>query len=193
VLSGWALGAVYSDAGLRFLKDNRGDPKTIVTYVALAPYFGPQDSMTGSLDALFKDANANIASYHQNFQDFSKLANEWGIKVAAYEGGQGISGATNQPIKHLAQHDARMYASYLMYFSQWKQDLGEAIFMHFSLAGDPGMPENIYQYGFWGSIIGVLEDPKSCGPNLPTLTGTESIPSVVHHCPKYRALMEQVP
>jgi hypothetical protein len=32
-----------------------------------------------------------------------------------------------------------------------------------------------------------------CEPNLPMLTGTEAIASVVHHCPKYRALAEQVP
>jgi hypothetical protein len=185
---------VYSDVGLRFLKDNVGDPKTIVSYVALAPYFAPpDDSTTGALDTLFQASNTNIASYHANFQDFAKLANEWGVKVAAYEGGQSLTGTTNQPIKHLAQHDARMYSSYLQYFALWKQDLGGALFMHFSLAGDPGMPENIYQYGYWGSIIGVLEDPKACSPNLPMLAGTEAIPSVVHHCPKYRALMEQVP
>jgi hypothetical protein len=194
VLSGWALGAVYSDVGLRFLKDNVGDPKTIVTYVALAPYFAPpDDSTTGALATLFQAANANITSYHANFQDFAKLASDWGIEVAAYEGGQSLTGTTNQPIKHLAQHDARMYLAYLQYFAQWKQDLGGSLFMHFSLAGDPGLPENIYQYGYWGSIIGALEDPKACSPNLPMLMGTEAIPSVVHHCPKYRALMEQVP
>ena len=65
--------------------------------------------------------------------------------------------------------------------------------MHFSLAGEPGIPEMIYQYGYWGSIIGALEDPVKCSPDLPTLAGTEAIDSVVHHCPKYRALAEQVP
>jgi len=65
--------------------------------------------------------------------------------------------------------------------------------MHFDLAGTPGLPENIFQYGYWGSIISVLEDPAACGPGLPTLTGTETVASVVHHCPKYRALSEQVP
>ncbi len=86
-----------------------------------------------------------------------------------------------------------MYAAYQSYFSLWKQDFGTSLFMHFSLAGNPGIPENIYQYGYWGSIIGVMEDPATCEPNLPTLTGTESIASVVHHCPKYRALSEYVP
>lgn len=193
VLAGWALGAAYSDVGLRFIQKNHGDPKQYVSYVALAPYFGPDDAQTGSLDALFASANQNIAGMDTTFQDFAKLAKEYGIQVAGYEGGQGISGTTNQPIKHLAQHDARMHDAYATYFALWKKDFGESLFMHFDLAGTPGIPENIFQYGYWGSIISALEDPAACGPNLPTLTGTEDVASVVHHCPKYRALAEQVP
>lgn len=193
VLSGWALGAVYSDVGLQFIKANYGDPKMYVSYVAHAPYFDADDAQTGALGTLFTSAQANIASMDATFQDFAKLTSSDGLKIAAYEGGQGLSGTTNQPIKHLAQHDQRMYAAYLQYFTLWKKDFGDALFMHFELAGDPGLPENIYQYGYWGSIIGVLENPATCEPNLPTLTGTETIASVVHHCPKYRALAEQVP
>jgi hypothetical protein len=193
VLAGWALGAAYSDVGLRFIQQNHGDPKTFVSYVALAPYFGPDDAQTGSLDTLFASANQNIAAMDATFQDFAKLAKEYGIQVAGYEGGQGISGATNQPIKHLAQHDARMHDAYTTYFALWKKNFGESLFMHFDLAGTPGLPENIFQYGYWGSIISALEDPAACSPNLPTLTGTEDIASVIHHCPKYRALAEQVP
>lgn len=193
VLSGWALGACYSDDGLLFIKSNYGDPSKYVSYVAQAPYFSPDDAQTGALSTLFTSAQSNIASMDSVFQDFAKLTQAYGLKVAAYEGGQGLSGTTNQPIKHLAQHDERMYETYLQYFTLWKKDFGESLFMHFDLAGDPGLPENIYQYGFWGSIIGVMEDTATCEPNLPTLMGTEAIPSVVHHCPKYRALAEQVP
>jgi hypothetical protein len=127
------------------------------------------------------------------FKDFAKLAAEYKIKMAAYEGGQSLTGTTNQSFKHLAQHDARMYATYKSYLALWKQNFGTSLFMHFSLAGTPGIPENIFQYGYWGSIGGVLEDPATCEPNLPQLLGTETIASVVHHCPKYRALAEQVP
>ena len=194
VLSGWAAGAAYSDEGLSFIKANYGDPKKYVTYVAQAPYFGADDSLTGSLGTLFTALQANIASMDAMwFQDFVKLGAEYGVGVVAYEGGQSLSGTTNQPIKHLAQHDERMYEAYKAYLALWKKDFGSSLFMHFSLAGNPGTPENIYQYGFWGSIIGVLEDTTACEPNLPMLTGSETIASVVHHCPKYRALAEQVP
>jgi hypothetical protein len=194
VLAGWALGAGYSDAGLEFIQANYGAPKDYVTYVAQAPYFQTaDDTTTGSLATLFPALQANVASMDATFQDFAKLGAQYGVGIVAYEGGQSLTGTTNQTIKHLAQHDERMYETYKTYFTLWKKDFGQSLFMNFTLAGDPGMPENIYQYGYWGSIIGVLEDPAMCEPNLPMLTGTEMIPSVVHHCPKYRALAEEVP
>ncbi|HLK35934.1 MAG TPA: hypothetical protein VKU41_04220 [Polyangiaceae bacterium] len=194
VLSGWALGPAFSDDGLQFVQSNYGDPKRYVAYVAQAPYFNtPDDSSTGALSSLFAALDANIAGMDATFKDFSKLVAQYGIPMAAYEGGQSLTGTTNQSIKHLAQHDERMYEAYKQYLALWKQDFGTSLFMHFSLAGDPGQPESVYQYGYWGSIIGVLEDPLVCGASLPTLAGTEMISSAVHHCPKYKALAEHVP
>ncbi|MGH7434213.1 MAG: hypothetical protein ACRENE_00895, partial [Polyangiaceae bacterium] len=196
VLSGWALGTVYSDVGLTFIKDNYGDPKQYVTYVAQAPYFDlpmENDPSGAALGTLFTALGTSITGMDATFKDFAKLGTQYGVGIVAYEGGQSLSGTTNQTMKHLAQHDVRMYDAYKSYYALWKQDFGTSLFMHFSLAGNPGTPENIYQYGFWGSIVGVMEDPATCEPNLPTLTGTETIASVVHHCPKYRALAEYVP
>ena len=194
VLSGWALGPGYSDVGLQFIKANYGDPKQYVTYVAQAPYFStPDDTSTGALSTLFAALDANISGMDATFKEFAKLAAQYGVQNAAYEGGQSLTGTTNQSFKHLAQHDERMYAAYKSYLALWNQDFGPSLFMHFSLAGTPGLPENVYQYGYWGSIIGVLENLATCEPNLSMLTGTEAIASVVHHCPKYRALAEHVP
>ncbi len=194
VLSGWALGAAYSDEGLQFIQANYGDPKKYVSYVAQAPYFSTaDDTTTGALDTLFPALEEDIQGMEATFQDFARLGAQYGVGIVAYEGGQSLTGTTNQATKHLAQHDERMYEAYGAYLALWKKDFGPSLFMHFSLAGEPGLPESIYQYGFWGSIIGVLEDPATCEPNLPTLNGTEAIASVVHHCPKYRALAEQVP
>ena len=193
VLSGWALGAAYSDVGLQFIKAHYGEPSKYLKYVAIAPYFGPDEGQTGSLSTLFASAEANIQSMDAGYRDFAKLVSQYGLSLVAYEGGQGISGSANQSIKHLAQHDARMYHAYLDYFQLWNKNFGPSLFMHFSLAGDPGLPENIYQYGYWGSIIGALEDTGGCVKNLPTLTGNESVADVVHFCPKYRALAEQAP
>lgn len=193
VLAGWALGPGYSDVGLRFIADNYGDPKSFIDMVAIAPYFGPEEAMTGALDTLFASTDEDIASKEPTYLEFAQLRDEYGLKMGAYEGGQSLTGTGNQTLKHLAQHDQRMYEAYLQYFDLWQKSFGESLFMHFSLAGIPGLPENIYQYGYWGSIIGVLEDPAACMPGLPTLAGNEAIDSVVHHCPKYRALREQAP
>lgn len=193
VLSGWAIAPCYSDVALRFIKDHYGEPKDYVSYVAHAPYFGPADGKTSSLADIFSSSTENIDGMAANFADFKKLGTEWGVGIVAYEGGQGISGNDNLAIKHLAQHDKRMYDTYLHYFDLWKKTYGDSLFMHFTLAGTPNIPEFVFQYGFWGSIAGVMEDTSKCGSDLPTLTGTEPIDSVSHKCPKYRALMEQVP
>lgn len=193
VLSGWALAATYSDVGLRFIKANYGDPSQYVSYVALAPYFNVKDEEADSLEHLFTTVDTNVAAMETTWNDFQKLGQEFNVKIAAYEGGQGLGGSTNQTIKHLAQHDARMNASYLKYFALWKKVFGDELFMHFSLTDGGTPPETIYQYGFWGSIISVTEDTSTCGQNLPTLLGTEAVDTVVHHCPKYAALAAQVP
>jgi hypothetical protein len=125
--------------------------------------------------------------------DFANLGTQYGVSIAAYEGGQSLTGTTNEPIKHLAQFDARMYQTYVTYLDFWKQHFGASLFMHFDLAGTPGLPENIYQYGFWGSLPGVNEDLASCGKNLPTLTGTEMVPAELKYCPKWQALADRVP
>ena len=126
-------------------------------------------------------------------KDFAALSAQYGIPIAAYEVVQALTGTTNQAIKHLAQFDARMHDTYVQYLSFWKQNFGESLFMHFSLAGILGLPENIYQYGFLGSIASAQIDPATCGQNLPTLTGTEDPKTETSHCPKYAALAEQVP
>lgn len=193
VLSGWALGAAYTDVALQFIAAHYAAPNTVISYVAIAPYFAPDDSQTNDLPTLFAGCTTAIQAFDPVFNDFHTLTTQYGLKMAAYEGGQSLVGTTNQQLKHLAQHDLRMYQAYLTYFADWKSHFGESLFMNFSLAGIPGLPENIYQYGYWGSIQGVNTDTSTCGNGLPTLTGSESISSVSQYCPKYRALREQVP
>jgi hypothetical protein len=194
VLSGWALGAAYSDEGLSFIKANYGAPKSYVTYVALAPYFDTaDDTTTGSLSTIFPALVTGIQGNAAIYPEFVSLGTEYSVSIATYEGGQSLTGTTNQTIKQLAQFDTRMNATYQTYLESWKQAFGTSLFMHFNLTGTPGEPENIYQYGFWGSLTGVSQDVATCGQNLPTLTGTETVASVMQYCPKYSALASHVP
>jgi hypothetical protein len=194
VLGGWALGAVFSDVGLRFIQNHYGDPRNYITYVAIGPYFAPDDSQTANLDTLFAGASQSIQAMDGTFQDFRRLIDEYGIGIAAYEGGQTLTGAINLHVKHVAQYDRRMYSAYIELFTLWKRDFGEALFNHYSLTNIPGLPEDSYRYGFWGSIDSALDDPTSCGQNLTQLSGSESIGNLLDRfCPKYQALQEQVP
>ncbi|MEZ4450448.1 MAG: hypothetical protein R3B09_13295 [Nannocystaceae bacterium] len=194
VLSGWALGPALSDVGLQFILKNYGDPSSYVAGVAQAPYFGPSgDDSTGDLVSLFAATDQDIAGKDATYAEFAALSLEYGIPVLAYEGGQGINGSTNLPIKHLAQHDVRMYEAYLDYLALWEKHFDANLFMHFSLASAPDIPESFWQYGYWGSLEGIGLDLATCGMNLPTLNGDEPIASVAPNCPKYRALAEQVP
>lgn len=189
VLSGWALGAAYSDVGLRFVAAKYGAPKAEIAYIAQAPYWNVDDAMTGSLDELYNAAASNIASQQATYADFAKLGADDGIAIAAYEGGQGLSGTTNQQVKHLIQHDDRMRDLYEQYFAAWRTSFGDALFCHFDLAGSPGVPDFVFQYGYWGAMISTLE-PTSCTQNIVKLTGSEAIADVVHACPKYRVLQQ---
>src|SRR5262249_49865614 len=93
VLSGWALGAGYSDASLQFIAAHYGDPKSYVAYVALAPYFQTaDDTTTGSLATLFPALSQDITSMLPALQDFAQLGTQYGIAIAGYEGGQSITG-----------------------------------------------------------------------------------------------------
>jgi hypothetical protein len=195
VLAGWALGPAYSDDALTFIKAKYGDPKQYVSAVAIAPYFSVDDSngQTDSLGNLFTALDTAIDGTDATLQQFAMLVKQYGLQMTAYEGGQGFTGSTNLMVKHLAQYDARMNASYTRALSLWQKDLGNALYMHFVLASTPGIPESFFQYGFWGAAGSVLLDPATCGNELPTLTGSETIASVSTGCPKYAALAAHVP
>jgi hypothetical protein len=192
VLSGWALGPAYSAAGLEFVAQNYGPPSQYIKAIALAPYFGPDDSETATLSTYFQSQNADIQSMISIWESFKSLAAQYGVGVVAYEGGQGATGTTNLAIKELAQVDIRQYQSHLSAFAAWKSVFGESLFNQFALAANPGMPLNIGQYGFWGAIGSLMENPATCVLNLPTLTGTESWAAVDGFCAKYAACAAQV-
>lgn len=193
VLPGWALGAAYSDVGLRFISEHYGEPRRYVSYVAIGPYFGvDDDSQTGDLDSLFAALGQSIQGVDASLSQFRTLVDEYGIQISAYEGGQNIDGIENLHVKHLAQYDRRMYSAYVEYLAVWRTHFGQSMFTHYGLTAVPGIPEEYFQYGFWGSIDSVLDDPTTCGQNLPQLDGNEDIADVRdRYCPKYEALREQ--
>lgn len=189
VLGGWSIAANYSYEGLDFIaKHYEGPVSNYINYIAIAPYIA--GAVDGNINDLFTSLNAAIAGNSTNYSQFQALSKKYGVQVAAYEGGQGYSGTTNEMVMHLAQHDVRMHDAYITYFNQWKQYFGKSRFNQFGLSSGE-IPEVFYEYGFWGSLETIWLDLATCGQNLPILTGNEAISSVISNCPKYQALVEQ--
>jgi len=87
-----------------------------------------------------------------------------------------------------------MYSVYTSYYAQWRAQFGTSLFNHYAMAGAPGLPEFVYEWGYWSVLDGVFEDTAACVQSLPTLDGTESLSSLIGQaCPKYKALTEQLP
>jgi hypothetical protein len=190
VLGGWGIAANYSYEGLDFISKHYDGPvSNYINYIAITGYIS--GAVDGNINDLFTSLNSSIAGQAFYFAQFKALSQEFGVQVAAYEGGGGYSGAANEMVVHLAQHDVRMHDAYILQFNLWKQYFGESRFNQFTLSSGE-IPEVFYEYGFWGSLETIWLDLSTCGQNLPTLTGNEAISSVISNCPKYQAILEQV-
>jgi hypothetical protein len=195
VLSGWALGALYTDVGVRFIQQNYGTPSNYISYVAITSYFGPADvNQTNTLTNLFASTSTGILNGTGVYQDMATLIAQYGLKMASYEGGDGDNGTVNVDVRAIAQHDSRMYDAYVQEFTLWKQIFGEALFNQFVLESSNGAPSAFWQWGMWGAVNSILQNPATCGQNMIQFTGTENPYSttVLQYCPKYQALIEQM-
>jgi len=196
VLAGWAVAPAVIDVGLKFIKNSLGrSPDTVISQIAIAPYFAPEsDSHTTTLDAIF----SNVKDVLQNnttayIRDTFAVSTKYKIPLAAYEGGQHITGDTNRNVKQLAQYDIRMSDAYKSYLKIWRQESGNGLFGHYSMAGGIFTADWGLQYGYWGAIESIRLDPAVCSKNLPVLASSASyVPLRGKHCPKWEALMTSI-
>ena len=151
VLSGWALGTVYSDVGLTFIQANYGDPKKYVTYVAQAPYFDlpmeERPERRGPRHPVHRARNR----HHRHGRDVSGLRQARRAVRDRHRRlrGSPVADGNDEPDVQAPRAARRPHVQHLQELPHlWKQDFGPSLFMHFSLAGNPGTPETIYQYGF---------------------------------------------
>ena len=164
VLAGQDANTYFLDVGLAFLQQTYGAPNQYLSGIAIAPYVDlanavDQPGMT--MDGLFASMNAFIAnSLTPWVQQHAALANQYGLPLLAYEGGQSlvawnpaVGGNSNVDLKLAAQNDPRMGDLYRAINALWKQN-GGGLFDYFTLysAYDNS--------GYWGL--------------LPTATATSS-------------------
>ena len=158
-----AAQAAYSGVAEQVLSFEQAAKKADV--LAIAPYLNfsvapnAEDGMTDkvvanwSLDQLFNHLNQVIAPMSvQWIQSNKKVADQYGLKLVAYEAGQhlaGVAGAeNNEQLTQLflkANADTRMGELYTQYLSAWANNGGDLL-CHFNSVGEWS------KWGSWGLL-----------------------------------------
>jgi hypothetical protein len=147
--------------------------------LAIAPYFNCDDTSSGGfgvlgdpstavqVDAMSSSQIIDIELAHingcanQQMKSSAAVAQKYGLKLVAYEGGQslvGYYGAENDAVMtalfKTANRDPRMVALYTQYLSNWVAAGGD-LFLHFSDV------TAFTRYGSWGALEYQDQDPNT--------------------------------
>lgn len=164
----------------RWTNDILSHKQTGIDAIAIAPYFGaylgsPDNAETveawtkeddGGLNKLFDELtegglikeNGGLYESYQQITNYAQLAQQEGLQLIAYEGGQhlvGYSGVENNTaITNLfmaANQDTRMGQIYEEYLNQW-YELGGGLFSSFSDI------DSSSKWGSWGVLESLYQD-----------------------------------
>jgi hypothetical protein len=153
-----------------FMQTNYGPVNGYIPVLAVAPYLMLSNSSDlGSVDTIFSDLNAVVANTGPGgigamFSADLALAQQFGMTLTAYEGGQSITGNTTTVCS--AQSDPRMNSLYMSYFNLWGQKVGAGTLInHFSFAG------GCASSGQWGALTSQANACSQKYAALMSLTG----------------------
>ena len=148
------------------------DAYKYVDALAIAPYFGYELGLAGNverveqmtLDDLFAELeNVSLPQCYQWMTAQAAVAEQYGVELVAYEGGQHLVGVNNvrenatlNALFDAANRDPRMGALYAQYFREWRKHT-KGVFCHFSHCGAWS------KYGRWGSLE-YMTQPTSEAP-----------------------------
>jgi hypothetical protein len=149
--------------------------------LAIAPYFGDviQPSGNGltagqveswSVDRLLDHLDEKaMVPVLQSLKGQKAVADKYGLKLVAYEGGQhlvGILGVENNDkvtrLLHAANAHPRMGKLYERYFDAWQQAGGD-LHCHYNSVGTWS------KWGSWGLMQDTLEDPRQSAKFMATI------------------------
>jgi hypothetical protein len=171
VLGAHAANAWTATRGLDYLKGRFG--ATGIDAVAIAPYFSvmpsPAEARTYSamtLDGFFNRVRAEVLPASAAMTvNYRKLANRYGVRLIAYEGGQhmvGLGGAQNDAALNTLfdafNRDPRIKPLYLDYLAGWKRAGGE-LFVHFNDVS------RYTKWGRWGALEYIAQ-PRAAAPKF---------------------------
>jgi hypothetical protein len=160
ILGGFIATPYWSQQALGFIQQHYGTPRNYVSAIAVAPYVGVQGDMNDidnsdlTADSLFAWMNSFIDEKLGPWIRANKaLANQFGIGLKAYEGGQSLQSLNgqNETLKQSIQDDPRMGDLYTHLIRVWYDNSGGGTFENFSLA-TPYTP-----YGYWGVLQSITE------------------------------------
>lgn len=121
------------------------------------------DVQDWTLDQVFEYLQGTpLANSKRWMEQFQALADEFGLKLIAYEGGQHLTAldeaANNEKIVNLladANRDPRMGDLYTEYFNHWTDVTGGNLFCHWTATGKYG------RHGYWGLLEWRTQDPAT--------------------------------
>lgn len=169
--------------GLEYLKSRFGSAIGIDA-VAIAPYFAvtpdPKEASkytAMTLNAFFAHVRTSVLPVvADRMRNYRKLANDYGVHLISYEGGQhmvGIRGAENNTelnaLFYAFNRDPRMKQLYLDYLTSWKQAGGE-LFVHFTDVG------RFDKWGAWGALE-YISQPRTAAPKF------DAVQTFIEHNP----------
>jgi len=112
--------------------------------LAIAGYMGGGGDAISSLNSIFSAINTQLGENQNEFFPQNKAyADQMGMKLVAYEGGQhcdGYSTGSSSPNIRAAQLDPRMGTAYTQLMQIWRE-AGGGLFCHYNLTGPPGSKE----------------------------------------------------
>lgn len=115
-----------------------------VDALAIAPYFGTETKgrTVADVDRMFTEMGASIDKVMGDAAAHKKLADRYGKRLIAYEGGQHIVTA-DIALAQALQRDPRMGRLYTRYLTEWQRRVGDRM-MLLSATGPIG------KHGSWG-------------------------------------------
>ena len=156
ILPGWDGATSYNRIELQFLQQNYGNPNQSVYALAVAPYVDlmPGTDVPGlTMAGLFASVNESLdTTYSANIDADLSIAKFNNVALVTYEAGQSFNpyNGINEPLKHQAQSDPRMYKFYKKMMFIWDQKVGGL--MNLYALNDP----------FWGLLptVAAAGSPK---------------------------------
>jgi hypothetical protein len=165
VIGGQASNNYWHDTGLQYIHDHVGPPANYFKEIAIAPYVGDQVGAAPAggwtLDALFPVLeNFTATTMAQWTRQAKASADQWGMQLVAYEGGEDLRTATSLPeaLVSTAQKDPRMYGLYHDMSKTWHAN-GGGLFCEFShIGGGWGLLDSSTQVGSakWDAVMDMI-------------------------------------